>query len=278
MRYIAVMSSAPSVSAEARQDRNSFRGLYREYFDRAEAKRRWNVDDSIPWDQVQYKSVDEDLVDILEAFYATEMYLPDYTSKLLRLNRADQGLAWFVTNWGYEESKHSMAIEQWLLRSGRRTAQQMDRFNAALLDAEWELPFSTSRQMLIYALFQELATQLNYLNLSKVTAPAGDKALQRILLLIAGDEGNHHRAFVECIKMHITWDREATLRDIAHVLSNFEMPAHDQIPGWNRRGKLIEERGIYNNKIFIKRVMMPGLERLGLDSKIMRPYLKAERS
>jgi len=256
---------------------DTFRGIYRDYFDRAEAKRRWSVVDSIPWQDVRTGAVDETLVEILEAFYATEMYLPDYTAKLMQLNRNDQGLAWFLTNWTYEESKHSLAIEEWMIRSESRSKQQMDDFNASLLQSEWHLPFATSRQMLIYALFQELATQLNYVNLSKQTAAAKDPALQRILLLIAGDEGNHHKAFVSCVREHLLSDREGTLRDIAHVLSNFEMPAHDQIPGWDRRGKLIEQAGIYSGRIFIARVMVPGLARLDIDSKTLRPYLKAAR-
>ncbi len=244
-----------------------FRRLYREFFDKAETKRRWNVTEDIPWDEVKFRAVDEDLVDILEAFYATEMYLPDYTSQLLQLNRSNQGMAWFIANWGYEESKHSLAIEEWLLRSGRRSDAQMHRFNDQLLSSQWTLPFDSSRKMIIYAMFQELATQLNYLNLSKVTAPVGDAALQKTLRLIASDEGVHHKMFVDCIKVHLELDRAGTVDDIANVLSNFEMPAHDEIPGWERLGKLIEARGIYSNKMFIRRVMLPALKRIGVDRR-----------
>jgi hypothetical protein len=31
--------------------------------------------------------------------------------------RGSRGRAWFHANWGYEESKHSMALGDWLLRS-----------------------------------------------------------------------------------------------------------------------------------------------------------------
>ncbi len=253
----------------------AYRDLYRKFFDSAEVKRRWNVRDGIPWDDIKYRAVDDELVDILEAFYATEMYLPDYTSELLALNRDNHGLAWFITNWGYEESKHSMAIEEWLVRSGRRTEKQMEQLNDTLLDAVWTKPFDTSRQMLVYTLFQELATQLNYLNLSKATAAAGDAALQRMLLLIASDEGCHHRMFVDCISHELAVDRAGTLADIGHVLRNFEMPAHDQIPDWERRGRLIVERGIYSDRQFVRRVMMPGLQRIGVDRKELAPYMRA---
>jgi len=266
------MSQLASAGESASVDRNAvprpnFREINRTFFDHAEAKRRWNVKTTIPWDKVSDRAVDDQLVTILEAFYATEMYLPDYTKELLELNRDDHGLCWFLTNWCYEESKHSMAIEDWMLRSNSRAKTQMDDFNEALLSNRWTKPFETSRQMLIYTVFQELATQVNYLNLSKLTAAAGDPALQKILLLIASDEGNHHRLFVDFVLEHIAIDREGTLKDVAHVLKNFSMPAHDQIPGWEARGKAIESSGIYTGKQFVKRVMLPGLQRLGINRR-----------
>jgi acyl-[acyl-carrier-protein] desaturase len=244
-----------------------FRALYREFFDHAEKKRRWNVNDGIPWDQVKLRAVDEDLVEILEAFYSVEMYLPDYTSKLIALNRQNQGMAWFLTNWCYEESKHSMAIEEWLVRSGRRTPQEMERLNDRLLGAEWMLPFDTGRRMVIYSMFQELATQLNYVNLSKLTAPAGDAALQRLILLIASDEGCHYHMFVDCVKEYMRVDRVGTVDDVAFVLQHFEMPAHDLIPDWKRKGEMIERHRIYGGRQFVTRVLLPALQKIGLDRR-----------
>lgn len=242
-----------------------FRGLYREFFDHAEKKRRWNVVDQIPWDEVKPRAVDPELVEILEAFYSVEMFLPDYSAKLIALNRQNHGMAWFLTNWCYEESKHSMVIEEWLLRCGHRSPQDMERLNDRLLSAEWELPFATSRRMLIYSMFQELATQLNYVNLSKLTAGAGDAALQKLILLIASDEGLHHKMFVDCVHEHLRLDRDGTVDDVAFVLQHFEMPAHALIPDWQRKGELIERHRIYGGRQFVTRVLVPALKSLGID-------------
>jgi len=252
---------------DAKLQGQTFRDLGREFFDHAELKRRWNVTTDIPWADVKVRAVDDELVDILEAFYCTEMYLPDYTARLLHLNRQNQGLAWFLANWGYEESKHSRVIEEWLIRSGRRTPERMERLNEDILAGEWLLPFETSRQMLVYTLLQELATQLSYINLSKLTAPAGDVALQRLLLLIAGDEGSHHRMFASCLKVHLASDRRGTIEDIAHVVRNFEMPAHDVIPDWQRRGATIERRGVFGPRPFVRRVLLPALEHIGVERR-----------
>ncbi len=244
-----------------------FRGLYRAFFDHAEKKRRWSVVDGIPWDQVKHQAVDEDLVEILEAFYSVEMYLPDYSSKLIALNRQNHGLAWFFTSWCYEESKHSMAIEEWMIRSGRRTPQQMEQLNDRLLSVEWDLPFSTSRQMMIYSMFQELATQLNYVNLSKITAAAGDQALQKLILLIASDEGVHHHMFADCVREHLEHDRGGTVDDVAFVLQHFAMPAHHLIPDWARKGEMIERHRVFGGKQFVTRVLVPTLKSIGIDRK-----------
>src|SRR5688572_26174742 len=77
--------------------------LYREFFDKAEKKRRWSITDDIPWDQVN-RSIDPELADVVESFCAVELYLPDYITKIMPLARASRGRAWFHANWGYEES------------------------------------------------------------------------------------------------------------------------------------------------------------------------------
>ena len=80
------------------------------YFKNAEARRRWNMDRDIPWDKVSHTASDL-TASIVESFCAVEMYLPDYTHKIMELVRRSRGRAWFQSNWGYEESKHSMVLE-----------------------------------------------------------------------------------------------------------------------------------------------------------------------
>lgn len=246
--------------------------MYASFFDTAEERRRWNVRHDIPWDATPGAAVDPELAEVLVAFYATEMFLPDYTSKLLALNRDNQGLAWFLTNWGYEESKHSLAIEEWLLRSGHRSPDDMETLNASLLRNEWMLPFETSRQMLVYTVFQERATQLNYLNLAKASADAEDPALAKLLRLIAGDEGVHHGHFVACVRHHLELDRAGTLRDIGFVLANFRMPISEEIPGWERHQDLVRKHGIYSDRMFVTSVMLPSIKKLRVDRAELRAH------
>ena len=53
------------------------------------------------------------------------MYLPDYVAGGINVVRKSFGQAWFQANWAYEESKHSLALTEYLLRSGKRTDEQM---------------------------------------------------------------------------------------------------------------------------------------------------------
>src|SRR6266404_9168978 len=98
--------------------------LYREYFDRAEKKRRWSLKDDIPWTQCN-RALDPAVADVVQTFCSVELYLPDYLSKLLPQVRGNRGRAWMLANWGYEESKHSLVLEDWLLHADMRTEGQV---------------------------------------------------------------------------------------------------------------------------------------------------------
>ena len=107
--------------------------MYQEYttfFEKAERERRWNVFDDIPWDKVN-KDASEELALCAETFCGVEMYLPDYVAGGINVVRKCFGQAWFQANWAYEESKHALALTEYLMRSGKRTDEQMIDFQNA---------------------------------------------------------------------------------------------------------------------------------------------------
>src|SRR5690242_20415647 len=118
-----------------------FFNQYLEYFKLAEDRRRWNIWKDIPWEEVN-RDASPLIAEVVEAFSAVEMFLPDYTAKILQMIRKSRGRAWFQANWGYEESKHSLTLAEWLVVSGQRTEEGMRAYENSLLDnSEWELPF-----------------------------------------------------------------------------------------------------------------------------------------
>jgi len=86
----------------------AFWRLYRAFFDQAKRRRRWSLRDDIPWDRCN-RDLDPAIADVVESFCAVELYLPDYLAHAIRRSRHCRGQAWFYANWGYEESKHSLA-------------------------------------------------------------------------------------------------------------------------------------------------------------------------
>lgn len=251
------------------QIENRFYQLYQEFFNRAEVERRWNVQKDIPWKESNPNTSDA-IALIVESFMAVELFLPDYTSKILHLVRKSRGRAWFQANWGYEESKHSMALEQWLLASGKRTSQELNTFVDSVLENEWQLPFENPRQMMIYTVFQELSTGLNYRNLRRKAIEQNDQALATALSFIARDESSHYQFFQDGVKLFLEEDRDNTLRDIQWVLEHFRMPAQDLIPNWEHRGQTIVGEKIFSDRIFFKDIMRPVLSVLGTSREELR--------
>src|SRR4051812_48804294 len=98
--------------------------LYRDFFDMAERKRRWSLREDVPWEHCN-PSLDPAVAGVVESFLAVEMYLPDYMANAMTMLRPSRACIWFYANWGYEESKHSLALNDWLLKSGMRTEEQM---------------------------------------------------------------------------------------------------------------------------------------------------------
>ena len=241
--------------------------FYREllkYLKLAEEKRRWNVFKDIPWDRANPDSEDT-LAHCVETFCAVEMYLPDFTSKLLHMIRMSRGRSWFHVNWGYEESKHSLALEAWLLASGHRTEEQREETERQLLSFEWELPFDHPRQMVCYTMIQELATFHNYRNLEKIAARNDDWALVTALRLISVDERVHYNFYRNTVKEWMKHDERGTVEDLKYVFENFTMPGRTQIPNYEESARILAKTGIYGPREYIRLVKNPILEDLKLD-------------
>jgi acyl-[acyl-carrier-protein] desaturase len=265
-----VTPTAPRGGSTTAQMEEIFFESFLKYFKTSEEKRRWNMWRDIPWDKTSPNSTDVTAM-IVESFSAVEMYLPDYTHKIMQLIRRSRGRAWFQANWGYEESRHSMVLEEWLLRSGKRTEEQVRQFESELLGAEWQLPFDTPRQMIIYTMIQELATGINYTNLRRRAESEGDETLARTLRWVSADESAHYNFFRKGTKAYLALEPEETVKDIKFVFEHFAMPAHALIPNWEARGEMIEEAGIYGPKMYLSKIRRPILDDLG----ISRADLKA---
>jgi acyl-[acyl-carrier-protein] desaturase len=251
--------------------------LYRDFFAKAERKRRWSLEDDIPWDQVNH-SLAPAVADVVESFCAVEMYLPDYISKALPLIRKNKGWSWFHANWGYEEAKHSLALGDWLLRSGLRSDEQMADMEDMVFQHEWDPPHDSASGMLIYAMVQELATFVHYRNLRvRVLENGGDPALAKLLDLIAIDERAHHHFYRRVTQLFLELDRPGTLEQLRRVMLTFAMPAVHLLAESKQRVAAIKNLAIFDEDTFLHEVYTPILETLGVSHQELRgPRAKRE--
>jgi acyl-[acyl-carrier-protein] desaturase len=250
--------------------------LYAGFFDKAERERRWNPFRDIPWDKVA-EDVPEALCLNAETFLCVEAYLPDYASNHLQVVREVFGQTWFAANWAYEESKHSLVLMEYLLRSGRRSQEQVFDLHQRLMGARWELPFPTPRMMTIYGCFQEQATFVIYCKQEAFAQKCGDEALRTIFRLIARDEIAHARFYEDVIRVHLELDRAGTLRDIAHVAKHFQMPGVGIVPDYEARIAVMRDEGEIDRDVFLQKVYFPVLKYLGVERAELVRVLAEDR-
>jgi acyl-[acyl-carrier-protein] desaturase len=158
----------------------------------------------------------------------------------------------------------------WLTRSGSRTDEQIRGFEEEVLSREWNLPYDTPMEMIVYTVFQEYATKLNYQGLRKIAQDSGDMALDRVLSLLARDEVGHFEFFKNGVLIHMDQDRDKVIETVNHVIKTFRMPAQDIIPDWDSRDQLIREMHIFDDKIYMRDVVVPVLKSLKIDRDELR--------
>ncbi len=254
--------------------------LFRDFFDKAERRRRWRIADDIPWDDTN-PNLNPAVADVVESFCAIEMYLPDYLGKILPVvRRPSKGRVWFYANWGYEESKHSLALADWLLKSGHRTDEYMADLDKRVFENEWNLPQDSHLGMLAYATVQEQVTFLNYRNLrQRCRDLGGDPALEKLLGYISIDEAAHHVFFREAFELFLQHDRKSALDALRQVMDQFQMPAiHDLLDDNARRVAQVRDLEIFNEDIFYKDVLFKLLEDLNISKREFRPSKQPKKS
>ncbi len=251
--------------------------VFRDYFDMAEKKRRWNIRTDVPWEQCN-RSLNPAVADVVQTFCAVELYLPDYLSKLIPQVRDNRGRAWMLANWGYEECKHSMVLEDWLLRSGMRSDEQMADMHREVFSHEWHLPYDNARGMIIYTTLQEVATRIHYIRLAEVVRREGGcPALERALQLVAVDEAAHGDFFRRLVALYLQYDRPGTLEQMRRVVNTFRMPSVHMLSDGPARIAAVKDLDIFTEEIFLTQVYEPVITKLGVSKRELRRVHYRER-
>ncbi|MCE9559032.1 MAG: acyl-ACP desaturase, partial [Armatimonadetes bacterium] len=238
-----------SVNARHKMLEEAIVNLYRWYVARSQEKRNWNPDYGVNWDEYSQTHSDE-VHTTIEGFFAVEQYVPDYTTKLLDVVRKSHGRSHFQLRWGSEEQKHMELWRNAMLWGGKRKREWVFEYGEALRNEEWRLPWDDPVHMLMYTVFQERATQVNYLNLGLIARGKGispevdtDPVLEQVCKLIAADEAAHYHFFLECARMHLYFFPAQALEALANVVRHFAMPAANIIPNFNEFAETVMRIG-----------------------------------
>ncbi|WP_280464622.1 acyl-ACP desaturase [Nocardia brasiliensis] len=243
--------------------RESFHRTYMTFFENAERTRRWNPFNDIDWDGLDTARSDAQLATNAETFCGVELFLPDYLNTHLELFGRNYAQAWFAANWGYEESKHALALREYLHRSGQRTQEQLHDYADAVLAKRWERPYASPREMLIYGMIQELTTFVVYRSQRTLADETGHSVLADIYRIIGRDEMAHTKFYQHMVALLLDEDRAGTLVDLAHVLRTFRMPAEQLLPDPEARSVLMRSTGI-NAQVYLRDIVAPTLSALHL--------------
>ena len=254
----------------------SFLGLYRWYTARSQETRNWNPDKSFDWRKLK-PDLSEPLIRVLQGFFAVEYYTPDYVDEILQLVRRSHGRSHFTLRWGSEEEKHADTWENAVLFSRQRSPAFLEDYKYSLRSnvhrSLWE---GDPLRNLIYTVFQERATQLNYLNLATIALGRSDKpqhagdadpVLAKVATTIAVDEAAHYNFFLEGVRLFLYYYPARTLAALKDVLEHFMMPASAIIPDWDNFNEAVYKAGIYGPRQYARDVVQVVFKNLGIESR-----------
>ncbi|CAN5645327.1 hypothetical protein BH11ARM2_BH11ARM2_11410 [soil metagenome] len=249
-----------------------FLGLYRWYVARSQETRNWNPDTTFDWRHMRQDHSPE-VVQILEGFFAVEQYVPDYVSTLLQVIRQSHGRSHFHIRWGSEEERHAELWHNAVLFSGRRSGQWLRDYMGQLRNQAWKLPWEDPVHMIFYTVFQERATQVNYLNLGQIARGQNDLAefqnsadpvLDYASRVIAADEAAHYNFFLEGARLYLYYYPTKALEAMSDVIRHFAMPAGNIIPNYDRFAELVHRAAIYGPREHARDVVAIALKNLGV--------------
>ena len=208
---------------------------------------------------------------ILRGFFAVEQFVPDYTGHLADLFRPNYGRSQYQLQWGVEEARHADVWRNALRSSTAMSLCEIEDYSIALRHKRWSPPWDGPIEMLFYAVFQERATQLTYLDIATVFKASShctedvDPVLYNAALTVAADEAAHYRFFLEGARLYLYYFPEESLQALQNVIDCFEMPSMGIIDDYANFKAALIRRKLYSRAKYAKQVIAHSLRNLGIE-------------
>lgn len=220
-------AGANALSAEEQLERATeakLYGLFKTFFRTAEEDRRWNVWTDVPWEDAPLSPAPA-LVDAVLDSYREDLFLPDYSARTLHLLRASRGRAWFLTRWSYEEGKHMLGLNEWLMRTKAYGDVEIRELTEAHLQAyRWEPLYTDSIAIFADMLLWEMREIERYGALHSLALESGDPALAKLAGHIVDDENAHREFFQAALAISANAYPDKVSDAIARVAAAQEFP------------------------------------------------------
>ncbi len=223
-------------SAAAMLDKETERelyALYKAHFAQADAERHWNPWSSVDW-AVETPSPSPALVDATLALWRDAVLLPDYAALNQNLLRASRGRAWFWTHWSYEESKHLVALQEWLTRKGGWDDAALAAASEELLSRyRWEPPCDEATCVCVDALLYELSQIERLEALAAQAVAEGETALAQLTGFLIADDQAQRDYLTEALRVIGKRYPERLSEAIQTVATSHEAPElAAELAGW----------------------------------------------
>lgn len=266
------------------------RGMYEEYIHLSNSKRNWNADTVTQWSAVKKIDFESDdktksregmlsqqVGHILDGFYAVEQYAPEYVLNILKLV-SSRARRYFTLRWGAEEEKHSDAWRNAVLATGFRSQKSLEEYTYNMNKGEFQVDPDDPIKVLVYVVFQELATKVNYDNFYQMlmgklhnnpNKQEVDEVLAKVAKTISIDEAAHYGFFRDSLSVVMYYFPQETIEAMISVLEGFRMPAQDYIPkqDYSTFSEEVYKAGVYGPRQFSRDVVQKVFDYYGIQGK-----------
>lgn len=191
----------------------------------------------------------------------TEDNLPSYHRAVSQAFSAsttgDESWRAWIDIWTAEESRHALAMRDYLLHSGRCNdwfdSDDYERRRMSMMRRGWHPTGKSPLRFLIYVSVQELATRISHRRTGQIS---GDPMLDRLLTQVASDENLHMILYRNLVSAALDLEPILTVKALEAELLAFEMPGSDE-ERFRSTARRMASLGIYNLRIHHDEVVLP---------------------
>jgi acyl-[acyl-carrier-protein] desaturase len=234
----------------------------------------WNPHDYVPWsegknfyaldgqDWAQEQSQLSDLARVaMMQNLLTEDNLPSYHREIAMNFSMDGPWGQWVNRWTAEESRHSIALRDYLVVTSavdaveleKRRIDQMTRGFSPGQNNQGDVFAEGLLDSVVYVSFQELATRVSHRNTGKA---CGDGIADQLLARVSADENLHMIFYRDVTAAGLDIAPNEAMKSVHRILRNFRMPGF-AAPEFRRNAVIIAVGGVYDPRIHLNEVVMP---------------------